>query len=374
MGNLTSTETIIVIILIAIVFILMGIVLFIDYMSKKKNETIVEEKTIDDQKVTTEKIDELPSENLTFTLEPQKEEQLPEIVPIVNDKKNINRISEIKYVEEDEENEKTKAKLELEQLKEELRHQEETKKEEEKKVEIVQEKPKVEQPIINEAVKEETKVGQTVINETIKEEPIVEQHEEVSQIASNIEGDLVKEEKSIKEANLVKANEVQEDLKQILASGIDAQIEHHEDEQEKSAIISVEQFNKVSDALYDSNEVVQSAYEDEGNEPISLGELETLYNTREMQAIKLDDFNTIKEEEKKAIIADADIKRLEDLPPIAMEKKFKSSPFISPVYGISETKESIELEQTANLDKLNEEIKKTNEFLKALKELQKNLD
>ena len=52
----------------------------------------------------------------------------------------------------------------------------------------------------------------------------------------------------------------------------------------------------------------------------------------------------------------------------------KSSPFISPVYGISETKETIELEQTANLDKLNEEIKKTNEFLKTLKELQKNLD
>ena len=71
---------------------------------------------------------------------------------------------------------------------------------------------------------------------------------------------------------------------------------------------------------------------------------------------------------------EAEIKKMEDLPPIALEKKFKSSPFISPVYGISETKETIELEQTANLDKLNEEIKKTNEFLKTLKELQKNLD
>ena len=93
-----------------------------------------------------------------------------------------------------------------------------------------------------------------------------------------------------------------------------------------------------------------------------------------MKTIKLEDFETIKEEEKEAIISEAEFKKMEDLPPIAMEKKFKSSPFISPVYGISETKETIELEQTANLDKLNEEIKKTNEFLKTLKELQKNLD
>ena len=68
------------------------------------------------------------------------------------------------------------------------------------------------------------------------------------------------------------------------------------------------------------------------------------------------------------------------------KKKFKNSPFISPVYGIEKEKkdpvtpvvpvhaDSIELEQTANLEKLDQEIKKTNEFLKVLKELQKNLD
>jgi hypothetical protein len=153
-------------------------------------------------------------------------------------------------------------------------------------------------------------------------------------------------------------------------------VKEHEDEQERKAIISVEEFNKISDEMYDSNEIIQAAYEDEGDEPISLTELENLYNTKEMKAIKLEDFETITEEEKEVIIKEkeAEIKKMEDLPPIALEKKFKSSPFISPVYGISETKETIELEQTANLDKLNEEIKKTNEFLKTLKELQKNLD
>ena len=59
-----------------------------------------------------------------------------------------------------------------------------------------------------------------------------------------------------------------------------------------------------------------------------------------MKAIKLEDFETVQAvDEKEAILKDADIKKLEDLPPIAMEKKFKSSPFISPVFGISETKE-----------------------------------
>ncbi len=56
--------------------------------------------------------------------------------------------------------------------------------------------------------------------------------------------------------------------------------------------------------------------------------------------------------------------------------KFKSSPIISPIYGI-ENKEKdtdIELENTANYEKLDQEIKKTNEFLMTLRELQKKLD
>ena len=65
--------------------------------------------------------------------------------------------------------------------------------------------------------------------------------------------------------------------------------------------------------------------------------------------------------------------------PIYQEhKKFKSSPVISPVYGIERPSDvshnDIELENTANFEKLDEEIRKTNEFLMTLKELQKNLD
>ena len=62
---------------------------------------------------------------------------------------------------------------------------------------------------------------------------------------------------------------------------------------------------------------------------------------------------------------------------IKKKLKFKSSPVISPVYGIEKEEISaneLELENTANYEKLDEEIKKTNEFLMTLRELQKKLD
>ena len=130
--------------------------------------------------------------------------------------------------------------------------------------------------------------------------------------------------------------------------------------------------------MYAANELTQ--YADEGNEPISISDLEEKvqkkvnpdYNTPFIinkvveeptkeeinevvnNKVQMDDFNTIKVE----------------------EKKFKNSPVISPVFGIErqETKQVMELENTANYDKLDQEIKKTNEFIMTLKELQKHLD
>ena len=57
--------------------------------------------------------------------------------------------------------------------------------------------------------------------------------------------------------------------------------------------------------------------------------------------------------------------------------KFKRSPVISPVYGIEKQASedtTMEIENTANYDKLDEEIRKTNEFLSTLRELQEKLD
>lgn len=176
-------------------------------------------------------------------------------------------------------------------------------------------------------------------------------------------------------------------------------------EQEENAIISMDELLKKGDALYDKNEVTQ--YMDEGNEPINLEELEkhfasstpssTVEESPVMeqiesvspppQTVEMNDFLKPEEEVK-----------LQE----ARETKFKSTPIISPVFGLQpEQAESIKqpvqidvkeeltpieeiptilphpdqlaLEQTANLEKFDEEIRKTNEFLHQLKELQKKL-
>ena len=150
--------------------------------------------------------------------------------------------------------------------------------------------------------------------------------------------------------------------------------------QEENAIISLEELNKVSDKIYEANEEVQ--YKDEGNEPISIQELEELYQTKELKVINIEEIEkNIVEEEPIIIEENVEIKE-ENIKPIVEEtSKFKNSPIISPVFGIDIDKEkekeeiinNLELENTANYDKLNEEIRKTNEFLNTLRELRKNL-
>lgn len=166
-------------------------------------------------------------------------------------------------------------------------------------------------------------------------------------------------------------------------------LNNYEEEQEEAAIISLDELIKKSKELYENNELAQ--YEDEGTEPISLQELEEKKvvrseewydepfiisevvpeeETAEVVEVKqeklvLDDFNSVKIDEVK------DTKK--------EETKFKNSPIISPIFGIEKQIEELspaemELENTANYEKLDEEIRKTNEFLMTLRELQKKLD
>ena len=216
---------------------------------------------------------------------------------------DINTIedSNIKYVEEDEELEKTKAKLELAKLKERLI------KEEEEKKKLLE---------INLAL---------VNNEKAKDD--------------------------VKENNIEKNNEVSK-LKDNISNNLT-----YEQLEEENAIISYDELKNSTTFGYTDEEM--NKYADEKDAIISIEELEKLY--KESKAIY--------EDKKESVV----IKRVEDLPEIKKKKKFQSSPFISPVYGIGINEENIQLEQTANLEKLNEEIRKTHEFLKALKELKKNL-
>ena len=153
---------------------------------------------------------------------------------------------------------------------------------------------------------------------------------------------------------------------------------NYEVEQEENAIISLEELLKKSKEMYESNEVTQ--YKDEGDEPISIKELEARVGKE--AAPVTEEFaieNVVSEEEpeenNKVVLDDFNTIQTKVQPEV---KRFKSSPIISPIYGLEkkdvEVKSDIELENTANYDKLDQEIKKTNEFLMTLKELQSKLD
>ena len=164
-----------------------------------------------------------------------------------------------------------------------------------------------------------------------------------------------------------------------------------EEEQEENAIISLDELMKKSGELYEKNEATQ--YVDEGNEPISLQDLELRMDNikEEIKMIDEEDSN-IKINEVPATVSAIDTDKSVDTKKIVLDDFntitdpdkiyrddviFKSSPIISPIFGIEQKTvgtNDLALENTANYDKLDQEIKKTNEFLVTLKELQKKLD
>lgn len=287
---ISNNEVSIMIALLVTIVLLTIIVLITDALNKRKNKKDVKELLNNhDTDITDVFKEDINEENIAKTQEYTMD--LEQYNDVIN---NDNKLTEIKYVEDDEELEKTKAQLELKNLKEEL-----------------------------------------------------------------IKADIKEKEEAKKKLELEKQQDEVIDVIDIDNNPIDK----FEQEQEENAIISLDEFNKVSDKIYDENEEIQ--YKDEGNEPISIQELEALYNTKELKAIKID------EEIVKPTISKSETKIREK----ENDYKFQKSPIISPVFGLDndESVNTIALENTANLDKLSEEIKRTNEFLNTLRELRKNL-
>ena len=131
-----------------------------------------------------------------------------------------------------------------------------------------------------------------------------------------------------------------------------------EEEQEKNAIISYNELKKSFDKLYSENEKIQ--YIDDDEIPINIDEL----------------YQLSKKQEKKETLEDT-IKRINEMSTPKKEEyqqkenvttsTFKSSPLISPVYGIQ--KPPVETKTTVDKD-----IQNANQFLQSLKELKNNLD
>ena len=152
-----------------------------------------------------------------------------------------------------------------------------------------------------------------------------------------------------------------------------------EEEQEENAIISLDELIAKGKTITEQNEVLE--YQDDGNEPISLQELEERYKKEkeQVEVLEVEDAKTFKPK----LSIDEFLNVKEKVPSINeaySEKKstYHPSPIISPIYGIEDESvkknTTMELEDTANYEKFDEEIRKTNEFLSKLKELQQKLD
>ncbi len=120
--------------------------------------------------------------------------------------------------------------------------------------------------------------------------------------------------------------------------------------EEENAIISYQEL------LENTNELT-TVLEDDGDEPITLDEVFKLFNGSTDSGV---------------IVNEA----LDALPiEEAYQGEFNSTPYLSPVNGLeNESLAEIQLENTANLEKLDKEIRKTNQFLNILNELKKNLE
>ena len=207
----------------------------------------------------------------------------------------------------------------------------------EKKIEIVEvedEKPNINDeihisdinvkeevdPLIEEIEEEPVKVSEPII---IEEKP---DEVKVQKINNNVE---VSVEEQLEEALNTVPNEV------------DA-IAKFEEEQERTAIISLDELKNKTDDLYNNNEIMQY---DDGDEPISIEEIMGKFNKKE----------EIKEE------------KVQEERPIYTHKE--TTPFVSMVYGIEKNDHSLEFENTATYEKLSNANK---DFMTRLREMNEN--
>lgn len=132
-------------------------------------------------------------------------------------------------------------------------------------------------------------------------------------------------------------------------------VTNFEAEQERTAIISLDELMARSDELYNDNEIEQY---DDGDEPISIDEVIKMF----------------KKDAPEDVIVKEEVKEVPKVYEEVVEEKVPYSkketiPFISSVYGI-EKDNALEFENTATYEKLDRE--NYNDFVAQLKEMNEN--
>ena len=137
---------------------------------------------------------------------------------------------------------------------------------------------------------------------------------------------------------------------------------HFEEEQEEKSIISYDELIKAS---YDIDEKNDKLLADEGEAAITI---EELYKKHQEEQDIINNIDAINEKEKVSN------------PVFEEEKKFKNSDVISPVFGVYSGKEKPQNDVLKEINKnveqadLEDEIQRTEDFLRELKRLKNKLD
>ena len=209
--------------------------------------------------------------------------------------------------------------------------------EEEPTKELTEEVEYLEEPVLVQSSINNLEVSN--ISELKEEEPEIEELEidekEEELTYTNIEPN--KEEAT---AELMKLTEtLEKSLNEAEQDNISISVQKYEEDQEKDAIISYDELLERTRELHLNDQVVEE---------------------------------TKQEKPVPVILQNANIEDTTTIPTQAYteDKSFKSSPIISPVYGISNNE--LEIENTANFEKLDAELLKSNLFLDKLKKFKED--
>lgn len=355
---LTTEEMIVVYALVGIASVLYFIIYFLDktYYKRKQRQNTRELRKI---------VDEIaPEENVSV-------QQEPVIVPMEQEKE-VTPLDEVALAS-------VMPEVILPEVKEEVVTPVDTT--------LVVSEPSIKEEVVD-TIEEVNTLGNSNVVEVLEENKEMDIQDNSVSSQEELQYTSIEPNPSEAQAELMKLTET---LEKAEAEVKNIELTAFEEEQEQNAIISLDELMTRGKAMYESGELEK--LEDEGNEPISLQDLEERMKEAKatVEAISeepvvvssetiaeqmvLDDFQTAATPKEVSPIME---EKKEESAPYQAHKKFKSSPVISPVYGIERPSDvshnDIELENTANFEKLDEEIRKTNEFLMTLKELQKNLD
>ena len=363
---LATKEVLIVLAIMGVILAVYFVLWFMEFMKKHEERKKLQNNTIELNKMVLEEINKKASEGSNKIETPKKEEIKVEEKTIEVNSVNTNNINEQVKTEV----------LEVPDIVPTVKENNQV------ATDNLVVTPVEVKPVVVDVPKEELVPNDNILlNNQFNEEVKVVEPEVIMPVAApKNEEEVIKYKDEVYTESEAKAEleRITEELKKLENEEKEENIEltKFETEQEENAIISLDELIAKGKTITEQNEVTQ--YQDDGNEPISISELEERYGNKEENVEVLDTEDEVKNEKPKVSIDDFLSANKETVQAYQNKSAYHPSPIISPIYGIE--KESVnknttlELENTANYQKFDEEIRKTNEFLSKLKELQQKLD